>query len=197
MSRIFWAALLALTFLSGPAAAQSNTAVWSTGAGGNGHTYEIVLAPGGITWAAAQAAAESQGGYLATLTSAAENDFVFEALVNDGSFWTQSPSFSTGPWIGGLQPAGSPEPAGGWEWVNGEGPLAGGYTNWRGGEPNNSPANEDRILFFGSTGPFNGWNDAGGSVAAPSYVIEFAIPEPSTASLLVMGIALLSRRRRA
>ncbi|MEP7274673.1 MAG: C-type lectin domain-containing protein, partial [Acidobacteriota bacterium] len=66
-------------------------------------------------WDEAQAAAVARGGYLATILSDAENTFVFN-LVNDPAYWRDDLPF--GPWIGGYQPPGSPEPAGGWTWVN-------------------------------------------------------------------------------
>src|SRR5687767_6182351 len=85
------------------------------------NAYEYVLA-GGISWNAANAAAigstfSGQSGHLATITSAAENAFI-DLIVNSG----------TEAWIGGFQPPGSPEPAGNWQWVNGEGLFT--YTNW-------------------------------------------------------------------
>src|SRR4051812_31688872 len=87
----------------------------------NGHSYEAVLTPNGITWAAANTAAQAasfngQAGNLATLTSGGENTFAFN-LINNVAFWQVVGSDSRGPWLGGLQPAGSSEPAGGWSWV--------------------------------------------------------------------------------
>ena len=55
---------------------------WPGSAGGNDHSYEAVLATSGITWDNAYSAAEARGGYLATITSAAENEFVFS--LRDG-----------------------------------------------------------------------------------------------------------------
>ena len=36
-----------------------------------------MLAPDGVNWTSAQAIAAGRGGYLATITSAAENSFVY------------------------------------------------------------------------------------------------------------------------
>jgi len=55
---------------------------------GNGHDYEAVLAPDGITWDAANAAAVASGKHLATITSAAENDFVF-SLLSAPELWVR------------------------------------------------------------------------------------------------------------
>ncbi len=138
-----------------------------------GHCYVPVLVPGGITWDNAKAAAESVGGYLATVTSAGENDFVYSLVSGNSAFWNTK----YGPWLGGYQPEGSPEPNGGWTWVTGE-PWS--YTNWESGEPNNF-ANIEHVLHY-SNG--NQWNDA--SSSRPNiygYIIEFdndtCTPPPS------------------
>src|SRR6187551_3034226 len=82
---------------------------WTVTAGGNGHYYEAVLAPAGINWNDAKAAAEVRGGYLATITSAQENTFVHN-LITANEYWINAGVDSRGPWLGGYQPAGSLEP---------------------------------------------------------------------------------------
>jgi hypothetical protein len=52
---------------------------WPVASGGNGHFYQGFVAPSGITWQAAWDAATALGGYLATATNAAENDFIFDS----------------------------------------------------------------------------------------------------------------------
>jgi hypothetical protein len=172
---------------------------WTTGPGANGHFYEVVGSPG-ISWDDAQAAAIAAGGYLATITSPEENAFVF-SLVNNPIYWFNDPANnSQGPWIGGFQPPGSPEPAGDWQWVNGEGPLV--YSNWAAGEPDNSYPGEDRLQFFswGLNTIAPTWNDEREApyAAVRAYVIEI-VPEPS--SLFLFGLAaaaqaLHKRRQR-
>ncbi|MCG8533051.1 MAG: hypothetical protein MI749_20680, partial [Desulfovibrionales bacterium] len=51
--------------------AQAAPVQWSV----NGHSYEFVNTGTELTWEAAQAAATGKGGYLATITSQAENTF--------------------------------------------------------------------------------------------------------------------------
>jgi hypothetical protein len=132
----------------------------------NGHWYEAVSAPAGIRWPDSRAAAATrtyQGhrGYLATLTSAAENQFVVDNF----------PEAVDGHWhLGAFQPVGNPEPDGGWEWITGE-PWQ--YTNWNDGEPNNS-ANDD-VLAFLSNGR---WNDAISTQLHTGYVVEYGDPLP-------------------
>jgi hypothetical protein len=160
--------------------------------GGNGHFYEAVLAPSGITWADAQSAAVSRGGYLASITSAGENSFAYGLISGNLSYWQVTGTESWGPWLGGLQPAGSPEPSGGWTWVTGE---AFSYQNWAGLQPNNNQ-NENRIQFHGHNAPGGAptWNDLNDSNIqyVRGYIIEFAaVPEPSTLLLLAAGVLML------
>ena len=175
--------------------------VWSSGPGHNGHSYRLVAEASGITWDAAELAAVALGGTLATTTSANENDFVFALAASDPSAWfTDGSGHARGPWLGGFQPPGSAEPAGGWTWVNGDGPFA--FTAWDPGQPNNSGGVESRLQYFGTTAAFSKkWNDASASVKMLGYVVEFApaagaVPEPATWAGLGLGLALLAWGRR-
>lgn len=147
---------------------------WPVEQGGNGNRYQWVQRPQGITWEQASSQAIAAGGWLATITSSAENGFVYSRLGGNQGFWRNGLNGTTlGPWIGGLQPANSVEPLGGWQWVTNE---AFGFANWAAGEPNNLPnaSNEDRIHYF-SLGPIpaaNTWNDLPGSALLSGYVIE-------------------------
>src|SRR2546423_1575837 len=60
-----------------PFSSQAQPVQWTTNSGGNGHFYEAVVAPSGITWGDAQSAAVSRGGYLASITSVGENNFAY------------------------------------------------------------------------------------------------------------------------
>jgi hypothetical protein len=188
--RSWLAVLAALLWIAAQTASAeiSKEATWPVPAGGNGHTYRVV-APGGlISWNSANAQATAAGGYLATITSAEENAFVF-SLVDDPAYWTQSIN-DHGPWIGGFQPAGSSEPAGGWTWVtapDASAPESFVYAHWTAGEPNNLTAvvggityNQDRIAFFNpGTGRAATWSDEFNLTGTSlnqwtiSYVIEF------------------------
>jgi hypothetical protein len=107
----------ALVTLFAASAAQAQQAVqWKVSDGGNGHWYQVTTEA--RYWDVQRQVAIGIGGHLASITSAAENAFVFALLppANPSAFF-----------IGGVKQSGA------WSWVSGE---AWGYTNWDAGEPN-------------------------------------------------------------
>jgi hypothetical protein len=186
--RVFYT-VLAVLFSSTLLAPQSAFAVpieWDVASGGNGHFYEVIAAPTGISWDDAQLAAVTAGGYLATITSAEENTFVYGLVSGDPSLWIVDGANNTlGPWLGGIQAPGSPEPADGFEWVTGE-PFI--YSNFLPGQPDNAFDNEEAIDFFGF-GPNNytpGWNDLPRDVPLVlAYIIESEPPSTTTTTSVV------------
>ena len=143
--------------------------IWNDGPGGNGHAYIVVNQ--NMTWQNAAATAETytfggQQGYLATITDAVENNFVYNAInqqtgwigandiASEGAwYWQTGPEAGTQFWSGNY--AGSP--------------VGGQYSNWQSGvEPNNSAGNEDCGQFWtGGT-----WNDIPCNTPRP-FVVEF------------------------
>jgi hypothetical protein len=110
----------------------------------NGHSY--YRSTGSATWTTARANCAAMGGYLVTITSAAEQSFIF-------NIWPSG-------WIGLTDEV----TEGTWRWVTGE---TYSYKNWNSGEPNNA-GNEDYVQFVS-----NGrWNDLPNNVSLP-YVLEF------------------------
>jgi len=165
----------------------------------NGHWYEAIAAKdtvNGITWTQAQQQAQLRGGYLATLTSAAENQFVYyNSGANDASLWFLDDANNwQGPWLGGYQLSTGAEPAGGWVWNTGE---AWSYTNWASGEPNNYGGAEDYLQYFwqGGTNPESVWNDVSNS-GLLGYVVEYDIPEPTGILLMLASLPFLRYCRR-
>ena len=155
---------------------REGSARWKTAAGGNGHFYKVVAVPEGITWIEANRRAIAAGGHLATITSKAENDFVF-ALADQPECWNRMDGgpWLMGPWIGGVQAEGAPEPNGGWQWVTGE-PFE--FANWRPGDPNDDCRGSgavNRICFYTEDScPSPLWCDAAiNSTYNVSYVVEF------------------------
>jgi hypothetical protein len=157
---------------------------WDPGAGGNGHFYHYFDIPS--TWDEAFAAAAADGGYLATVTSLAENDFIHDFVTDVEA------------WLGGTDR----DVEGVWRWMNG--PELGdafppGFTYWAAGEPNDCCAGEDDLVInWDGDGR---WNDIG----LPSfphyrvgYVVEYdgrePVAEPATLLLLGAGLAGAGRR---
>ncbi len=143
---------------------------WPVEAGGNGHEYEPVAEF--VTWEEARAVAAARGGHLVTITSEAENQFVF-GLINAPEYWLPDVPV-WGPWIGYYQADTSLEPEGGWQWVTGE-PWV--YHDWRDSEPNDylgehqAHYNADG-LGFALEGRAAAWNDQG-PLAPLAFVIEY------------------------
>lgn len=147
-------------------------------------------------WTTARDAATSttfmgSSGYLATITSQAENDFLFELVSGNHTGFV-------GSWLGGKEPEG---------WL--VGPEAGqafSYTNWAGVEPNNDGF---AYMSIGTTFAPGQWADdsplAGQGVPHSlndpviGFFVEYegVIPEPATGMLAMIGVAgLVIRRRR-
>lgn len=126
----------------------------------NGHYYKFYNSS--LTWAAAKKNCEDQGGHLAVITSAEENDAISQFLAKHGSkncYWI-------GVYSDGIEQD--------WKSVTGE---AVEYTNWSSGEPNNQEGQEMYVHIYGKQDLSNSdngigeWNDA--SVNGASYAGDF------------------------
>jgi hypothetical protein len=173
-----------------PLGPQSASAVeWSTSAGGNGHRYEVVAASSacGVTWDQAHDAATAAGGHLATIESSAENLFVF-GLINQPQYWASSPSNQDGPWIGGIQRSGSPEPSGGWGWVTSE---SFGYSAWATAPDNGCGGQDNRMNYWHPSSRSATWGDLAGagcgSRRPKAFVVEY---EPGLTCLPTAGFGV-------
>jgi hypothetical protein len=125
------------------------------------HYYHAVAQSTGLTWYSAFDSAQIPGGYLATITTQTEDDFVF-GLVDSSPYWYERPGSGSlaGPWLGGFQPAGSTEPNLGWSWITNE-PF--GFDDWSAGQPDNS--GRENALHFGESAGIRvpTWDDADGT----------------------------------
>ncbi len=122
----------------------------------NGHTYYML---GPSSWTAAEVGAVALGGHLVTMNDAAENEWVRANVLRfDGA--------DRRGWIG----LNDVKTEGTFKWASGE-PFV--FSNWSGGEPNNSGGLEDWVEMFG-----NGlWND--NSVNPPLLVYGLVEVGPS------------------
>jgi hypothetical protein len=134
------------------------------------HFYEYIASPN-ISWSASRLAADGRNyyglqGYLVTLTSQVENDFVRDR-----------PGLSTG-WIG----ANDATVEGDWKWVTGPeagtsfwsgnqtGFIVGGeYNNWNIGEPNGGVTENYAHITNPAVGSPGTWNDLGDAGGNPPY----------------------------
>lgn len=183
-------AAVAALLAAGAVSAQTQ---WTVESGGNGHHYlfvaDAVTAQAAFT-AAAGYSFGGMPGYLATITSAAENSFVSGTIANGAQAW-----------LGGSDAGAA---ANAWTWR--VGPEAGQpftYTSWAAGEPNNCCGGEDYL--HTNWAGVGGWNDHGGPANSGhlnGYVVEFSaapVPEPASYALMLAGLATVgayAARRR-
>ena len=163
----------------------------TTWTAGNGHSYAIVHFPG-ETWESASAdiAVTLPGYHLATITSQAEQDFLWEFLGQTTDVFGEW-------WLGGFQDVAPPEidPAEGWMWVTGEPWI---YTNWADGEPNGVGGSEDHLAldrYFGGQ-----WNDEGTALSLIEGYMAETVPIPATLWLFgsgLLGLIGIARRKKA
>lgn len=95
----------------------------------NGKLYIVVRLARRLDVTSAQEVAVGAGGYLATINSRAENDFVYEMSINDRTLWVDCGSCNDtfGPSFGMILPNGQPQTASAWKWITNE-PIT--FTNW-------------------------------------------------------------------
>jgi len=165
---------------------------WSAAEGGNDHWYDIIVTPL-QSWMAAKAQAESMGGYLASITSQGENDWLWNTFNIGGtpSYWAQ-----TGPWPGYDGPVFGAyrNSSNVWSWVSGEAWSWSNF-NWSMGSGEAGAQFIAQSRYWDDIG-VNGGTSAGGNY---SFVIEYdfnPVPAPGAAALLGLAGALGRRRRR-
>lgn len=156
----------------------------------SGHVYYVVEDLNGLTWSAAKTAAEGLSvggvsGYLATITSQEENDFIRTRVTNN---------LPQNPMIGAEDTVTEGE----WNWATGpetgttfwEGDANGtvvgsNFTNWHPGEPNNGNggAEEDCAQMVVGGIEDGAWNDIECDFIQLYYLVEFG--EPSNLAQVV------------
>ncbi|MBD3401313.1 hypothetical protein GF420_00335 [candidate division GN15 bacterium] len=148
-----------------------NLVQWPEAEGGNGHWYAVF--PERMPWETARDVVTSfvvdtMSGYLATVTSPEENQFIFNVLF-DGLEVLGSPYQL---YLGGTYENGA------WQWLSGE---AFSYSRWNSGEPNNTGIETALAMRF-ADGFWNNVmpNDATGSIHQEWSVVEFGTPDSTS-----------------
>ncbi len=171
--------LLCIVVLFVPVLGFADPIQWTTESGGNGHWYEYVVGVQG-NWEDARILAnemvwgEAQG-YLATITSEAENNWIWQNLGEPHQAY-----------LGGYQVDPSAAPNEGWAWVTDE-PWE--YTNWWTGEPNDAGTGNEWVLQFMQTGQ---WNDVDGSLAGSiGMIVEYDVAPVANEAASWSGVKAL------
>lgn len=178
------------TNTSGTGAKSVQIGVSKAGLDTSSGAYYEYYAGEGITWQAAQTDATTKtflgtAGFLATITSGAEQSFVNGILA--GNAWiggTEAGSNNLWTWRGG--PENNVQ-----FWQGDSGGSGSGYTNWLGGEPNNGgPEGEGYVIVGGISNPagVGVWYDepeagGGGSFGVQGYLVDYGTGFVSTSTL--------------
>jgi hypothetical protein len=155
----------------------------------NGHFYEFIATSSNWPTAKANAAARTYSGlqgYLATITSQAENDFIKGKISTDAWIGASDSYTQINLATGATTYANQTAAEGKWYWVTGpEGEIGtqfsnnnapstvavgSSYMNWNTGEPNNAGTEHYGEIYNGGANPGR-WNDLGS--ASLGYVVEY------------------------
>lgn len=146
----------------------ANPVLWSSHPDGMAHYYDIV-GNTSLSWYDARVEAESavfngMKGYLVTITSSSENQFIWDMYL-DADSNPQSMYY----WIGGFRDSISSD----WQWVTGE---EWSFETWGSSEPS---GDGDVLEIYSSLEYWNDdhgkWNDQPGTVVTTSrgYIVEY------------------------
>ncbi|MEQ1798837.1 MAG: lectin-like protein [Lacibacter sp.] len=156
---------------------------------GNNHFYEFITTT--YSWTGAKTAAEGKflfgmQGYLATITSSGENDFIQQKITGDGWIGSSDDYTYINAATGASTYANQAAAEGKWYWVTGPvgeigtqfsngnttpSSVSSRYMNWNPNEPNNSSSTEHYGEIYSSTGTGK-WNDLP-NTSSLGYVVEY------------------------
>jgi hypothetical protein len=161
-----------------------------------GHFYEYVS--GSTTWTNSKTSAENRSyfgraGYLATMSSEAENNFIWKLMSSDGWFGASDEMSVVNTSKGTTAFASQAAVEQKWHWVtgpekgtqfsNGSTAVTGQYAKWAGGEPNNAGGEHYGQFYSGNAGQ---WNDLP-NTSLPGYICEYGdMPGDITTSTTIL-----------
>ena len=122
----------------------------------NGHGYEIIPAP--LPWHLAKKKANELGGYLVSITSPEENEFII-SLVNKS---TKNETCEI--WIG----FNDEKREGDWKWLSEDKAT---FNYWHNSQPDNWNNGENAVVFVKNDQGYR-WNDRATDTRLP-YIVEF------------------------
>ena len=180
---------ISLTLLGGLNAVATPLATTTYG----GDTFSLYAAPG-ISWSAAEDAANVDGGYLAILPDQATIEAVYNGLIGNG-FFTANAGQQFEAYLGAVPADGSysTSDANNWSWVTSvppSGPVASVVPwtvgdNFHSGEPNG----DSEGLAINRYGTYE-FNDEGGYVGG--YIVEIPGVPDSDSALAMLGASFLT-----
>ena len=116
------------------------------------------------TWENAETYAQSLGGHLVMIKSQGIQDYVANTILSNSQV-----SGLAAFWIG----CHDKNTEGTWQWIDGT-LLSNSYSNWNGGEPNNSGGNEDYGEMYINNASKGKWNDLNGTQAY-AFVVQIIL----------------------
>lgn len=160
------------------------------------HFYEYVS--GNITWTNSKTSAENRSyfgraGYLSTMSSEAENNFIWRLMSSDGWFGASDELSEVNNAKGTTAFASQAAVEQKWHWVtgpekgtqfsNGSTAVTGQYSKWAGGEPNNAGGEHYGQFYSTNSGQ---WNDLP-NTTLPGYICEYGdMPSDITTSITIL-----------
>jgi hypothetical protein len=135
----------------------------------NGHYYRLTA--GMTDWLEAERLAQAMGGHLATIRSAAEEQWLYNRFLHWGGLWIGLSDLST---------------EGVWTWASGE-PVD--YTHWTGVEPDGGLSQNYTLIGFGGGASDVAWGDF-----IPTFtwgIIEAPTPAPGLSLVPQLRISSL------
>jgi len=160
------------------------------------HFYEYVSSSGSWTTAKTNSELRSyfgRAGYLATMSSEAENNFIWKLMSSDGWFGASDEMSQVNTAKGSTVYTSQAAVEQKWHWVsgpekgtqfsNGSTAVTGQYSKWAGGEPNNAGSEHYAQFYSANSGQ---WNDLP-NTNLPGYICEYGdMPNDQTSSITIL-----------